>query len=186
MVYRYTGLPRMLERARICYDYFINETLKDDFDYVPFSDFDAPLDGQNPRDTSAAAIVASAAIELYGMTGEEAFLIDAEAIMESLSSPLYFSIGSRYQSLVLAASEKWGEPEVGAIFSDYYFLETLYRYKGLDLGPGEVTGNDTETWMGWLSANADPYVYNYNVEGWMYAYPGTLTPGGGWFYRYLP
>ncbi|MEX0330316.1 MAG: glycoside hydrolase family 88 protein [Puniceicoccaceae bacterium] len=198
MVYRYTGLPRMLERARICYDFFINETLKDDFNYVPYSDFDAPLDSRNPRDTSAAAIVAAAAIELFEITGEKAFLTDAEAIMEHLSSPRYFSIGTNYQSLLLAASEKWGRGEVGAIFADYYFLETLWRWNGLEREPGVVTGSwggydmldwrfvDTGSWMGWLSASADPYVYNYKIEGWMYAYPGTQSVTGGWFYRYNP
>ena len=198
LVYRYTGLERMLERARICYDYFINETLKDDWNYVPYSDFDAPLDSRNPRDSSAAAIVAAAAIELYGITGEEAFLVDAEAILESLSSPRYFSLNTGYQSLLLAASEKWGQPEVGAIFADYYFLEALWRWKGLEQLPGVVTGTwagydlldgrfvDTGTWMGWVSASADPYVYNYSLEGWMYAYPGSQTATGGWFYRYLP
>jgi unsaturated chondroitin disaccharide hydrolase len=88
MVYRYTGLPRMLERARICYDYFIAEDPRRiQSDYIAYSDFDAPLDSRNPRDTSASAIVAAAAIELYETTGETVFLEDAEAILDSLSSP---------------------------------------------------------------------------------------------------
>ena len=198
MVYRYTGLPRMLERARLCYDYFIHETKADRSDWVPYSDFDAPIDSRNPRDTSAAAIVAAAALELYEMTGESLFLSEAEAILESLSSPRYLTRWSGWQSLLFAASEKWGEGEVGAIFADFYFIEALWRWRAIEQEPGEITGNwagfdildgrftDTGTWMGWIDASAAPYVYNYAFEGWLYVYPETTSPTGAWSYIFRP
>lgn len=196
MVYRYTGLPRMLERARLCYDYFMAETLADDDDFIPFSDFDAPLDNKNPRDTSAAAIVASAALELFELTGESRYFQDAEAILASLSSPHYLARGTRYQSILRSSSEKWGEPEVGAIFADYYLLEAIQRWSLAEKEPAIVTGTwagyeildqsfvDTRSWMGWLEYRHAPYLYSYTLEGWLYAPPGETLPTGGWFYAF--
>jgi hypothetical protein len=196
MVYRYTGLSRMLERARICYDKFMAETLEDSADYIAYSDFDAPLDSRNPRDTSASAIVAAAALELYETTGEAAFLEDAEAILDSLSSPKYIARGTPYESILLKASEKWGEPEVGAIFADYYLLVSMYRWSLVEQEPAVVTGSwasydvldgafvDTGTWMGWFKYQYAPYLYNFTMEGWLYAPDGYADRNGGWFYSY--
>jgi hypothetical protein len=196
MVYRYTGLTRMLDRAKATYAYFLEQTLLDDPFYIPFSDFDAPLDSRNPRDTSAAAIVASAALELYGITGERQYLEDAQMFLESLSSPDYLTSGSTWQSLLYAASEKWGMGEVGASFADFYFLEALWRWKNTELPPATVTGSwvgfdvldyrfvDTGNWMGWMMAEHVPYVYNYAFENWWYSYDSTATATGGWFYSY--
>jgi len=198
MLYRYTGLQRMLSRAIRCYDYFIRETILDDNGYVPYSDFDAPLDSLNPRDTSAGAIVASAALELYQITGDRRYLLNAEAILESLSSPKYLTIGWGWQSILGGASEKWGRSDVGAIFADYFFLEALYRWEQADQPPGQVTGNwagydvmdsrfvDTGSWMGWLMARDAPYVYHYGLEGWLYAEESTESDQGAWFYAFRP
>ena len=38
-------------------------------DNVPYADFDAPVDSDNPKDSSATAIVASALFELFELTG---------------------------------------------------------------------------------------------------------------------
>lgn len=196
MLYRYTGLPRMLERARICYDFFLAETFNDSRDYIAYSDFDAPLDSRNPRDTSASAIVAAAAIELYEITGESSFLRHAEAILDSLSGPRYLARGTRYQSILRKASEKWGEPEVGAIFADYYLLEAMYRWSQVEQEPAVITGSwagydilnaafvDTASWMGWFRSSYAPYYYNYTLEGWLYSPDGVANRSGGWFYSF--
>lgn len=198
MVYRYTGLPRMLERARTCYDYFMAETRKDATDSIPYSDFDAPVDNRNPRDTSAAAIVAAAALELFEITGETAFLNDAEAILESLSSPRYTSMGTRYESILRKASATWDRPEVGAIFADFYLLEAMRRWAVADLPPAAVTGNwaghdvldgafvDTGSWLGWLKYSYAPYLYNYILEAWLYGPSDAVGESGGWFYSWRP
>ncbi|MDA7746543.1 glycoside hydrolase family 88 protein [Psychromonas sp.] len=129
MYYRYTGLDRMLERSQKSYQYYRESTKKQTNDWVPFSDFDAPLDEDNPRDTSATAIVASALIELYKLTKNEQYLTDAEAMLSSLATPVYLANDPNYESILLKGSEKWGEPEVGSIFGDYFFVEALYRWK---------------------------------------------------------
>lgn len=129
MVYRYTQLPRMLQRAETMFDYFMSATATQTSDYIPYSDFDAPLNSQNPRDTSAAAIVAAAAMDLYEMTGEAKYLTAARNIIESLSSSNYLAQGTSYQPILRKASSKWGDPEVGASFADYYYVEAMLRHR---------------------------------------------------------
>ena len=129
MYYRYTGLERMLERSIKSYEYFIESTKQQTEDWVPYSDFDAPIDDDNPRDSSATAIVASALIELYKITQQEKYLNDAQQMLASLSTPKYLAMDNNYQSILLKGSEKWGEPEVGTIFGDYFFIEALYRWQ---------------------------------------------------------
>lgn len=129
MYYRFTGLDRMLERSKKSYQYYLAATQKQSNDWIPYSDFDAPLDKDNPRDSSAAAVVASALIELYTITNDPQYLSDAKAMLESLASTEYLALDPNYQSILLKGSEKWGEDEVGAIFGDYFFVEALYRWK---------------------------------------------------------
>jgi unsaturated chondroitin disaccharide hydrolase len=129
MVYRYTRLPRMLERSEAMFDYFMAATAAQTSDYVPYSDFDAPLNSLNPRDTSAAAIVAAAAMDLYEMTSEAKYLTAARNIIESLSSSNYLAAGTSYQPILRKASSKWGDPEVGASFADYYYVEAMLRHR---------------------------------------------------------
>lgn len=47
--------------------YFV-DNLPDD--NVPYADFDAPVDSDNPKDSSATAIVTSALFELFELTGK--------------------------------------------------------------------------------------------------------------------
>lgn len=49
-------------------DRYFNDNLRED--KVPYSDFDAPVDSSNPRDSSSTAIVASALLEIFQLTGE--------------------------------------------------------------------------------------------------------------------
>ena len=137
MVYRYTQLLRMLDRAEACFDYFVTATDIQSSDAIPYSDFDAALNSQNPRDSSAAAIVASAALELYDMTEDEKYLIRASAILNSLASTEYLSRGTNYESILRKASSKWGDPETAAIFADYFFVEAGLRY--LEMFPLDPT-----------------------------------------------
>jgi unsaturated chondroitin disaccharide hydrolase len=59
--YRYTRDPRFLDAARRTADWFVRHLPPD---HVPYWDFDVPDKATAPRDTSAAAIVASALLEL--------------------------------------------------------------------------------------------------------------------------
>ncbi len=129
MVYRYTGLPRMLDHAAACFDYFMTALAAQSSDGVPYSDFDAPVDAQNPKDSSAAAIVASAAVELYQITGESKYRDAATNLLLALGSSGYLAQGTRYQPVLRRGSNRWGTSEVGTIFGDFYFLEAMLRYK---------------------------------------------------------
>ncbi len=138
MVYRYTQLPRMLQHAEACFDYFMSALASQSTDNIPFSDFDAPLDSQNPRDTSAAAIVASASMELFEITGQAKYRAAAETLLLALASAGYISEGTTYEPILRRGSNKWGSAESGTIFGDYYFVEALLRYKA-------IIGFDTST-----------------------------------------
>lgn len=131
MVHRYTGLQRMLDRSELCFDYFMAATAAQTDDFIPFSDFDAPLNPSNPRDTSAAAIVASAALDLYEMTGTQKYLDAAESILLELGSPDFLAQGTAYQPILLKGSSKWGDPEEGTSFGDFYFIEAMRRHRAL-------------------------------------------------------
>lgn len=142
MLHRYTDLPRMLERSEQAYQFFKQSTLTQNSNWVPYADFNAPVDIRNPLDTSAAAIVASAAIELYEITGNTLYLDDANDIINELVEG-YLSTGTSFESLLISASEQYVNIdddltpdaegyEVGAIFGDFYFLEALYRLKNTE------------------------------------------------------
>ena len=128
MVYRYTGHARMLQRAEACFDYFMGAMAAQASDFVPYSDFDAAVNAQNPRDTAAAAILASAAMDLYRMTGTGKYRVAAENFLLALGGSPYLAEGTSHQAILRSASQKWGDPEVGAIFGDFYFVEAMTRY----------------------------------------------------------
>lgn len=41
---------------------------------------------------------------------------------------------------------------------------------------------DTSPWLGWLHVGQDPWLWSYNLEGWMYLPSGSVTSSGAWFY----
>ena len=49
---------------------YFDGKLLDIEDNVPYADFDADIDSDNPKDASATAIVASALFELFHHTGK--------------------------------------------------------------------------------------------------------------------
>jgi hypothetical protein len=178
MVYRYTGLERMLQRSNQLFDYFMAATAAQTDDFIPYSDFDAPLDSDNSRDTSAAAIVASAALDLYNMTDDEKYLNAARNILLSLGSSTYLAQGTDYQPILLKASSKWGDPEVGAIFADFYYVEAMMRYLALFppiandplIGGTPVDGLPgwyLSDWFGYYSTNQAPWIFQAE-HGWLY------------------
>ena len=88
--YRYTKDPRFLDTARRTADYFVRRLPPD---HVPYWDFDVPDKATAPRDTSAAAVAASALLELSGDESDPAAkqrdIDTARDILTSLSSPTY-------------------------------------------------------------------------------------------------
>ena len=135
MLYRYTGYEVMLDRARTAYDYYMSALKAQSQDHIPYSDFDAPVDETHPLDTAAAAIVASAAIEIYQLTGDEKYRTAAENMINELASPPYLATDTPYESILTRGSHSYGaHEEVGTIFGDFYLVEAMLRYKELETG----------------------------------------------------
>lgn len=105
-------------------------------DKVPYWDFDA---GQQPiakRDASAAAITASALMELAQFTTgaeKEKYINDGVKMIQSLSSDNYRSKPGENGGFLIkhcvGALTLNSEIDVPLIYADYYFLEALKRYK---------------------------------------------------------
>lgn len=132
MLYRYTGYEQYLQRAEVTYDYYMESLKAQSEDFIPYSDFDAPVDERNPLDTSAAAVVASAAIELYQITDNKDYLTTAEGILNDLTSEPYLSIGKEYEAILTRGSHSYDRnDEVGTIFGDFYLVEAILRYRQL-------------------------------------------------------
>ena len=80
----------------------------------------------------SAAVVASAAIELYQFTREEKYLDAAENMLNDLTSPPYLATGTPYESILTRGSWEYDRhEEVGAIFGDFYLVEAMLRFKQL-------------------------------------------------------
>lgn len=120
-------------------------------DKIPYWDFNAHQDGYRsdvdfskrqldyiPRDASAAAIVASALIELSTYSkakDKELFLSFAKETLETLASPAYFAEYGANGGFLLKHSvgsqPHNSEVDVPLTYADYYFLEGLTRLKEL-------------------------------------------------------
>jgi unsaturated chondroitin disaccharide hydrolase len=132
MLYRHTGYEVNLRRAEVVFDYFMSALKAQSRDHIPYTDFDAPVDESHGLDTSAAAVVASAAIELYEFTGKEKYLDAAENMLGDLTSPRYLATDTPYESILTRGSWAFDvHEEVGAIFGDFYLVEAMLRYKKL-------------------------------------------------------
>lgn len=132
--YRETRDERYLKMAENIYNYLINHPAMP-ADLVPYWDFDAPNIPNEPRDASAAAIIASALYELstYKQAG---FKETADKIVASLSSPAYRAIVGTNQHFLLMHSvgsiPHGHEIDVPLNYADYYFLEALVRKQKIE------------------------------------------------------
>ena len=132
--YRETRDERYLKMAENIYNYLVNHPNMP-ADLVPYWDFDAPNIPNEPRDASAAAIIASALYELstYKQAG---FKETADKIVASLSSPAYRAIVGTNQHFLLMHSvgsiPHGHEIDVPLNYADYYFLEALVRKQKIE------------------------------------------------------
>jgi unsaturated chondroitin disaccharide hydrolase len=127
--YRYTRDPRYLDTARRTADWFVGHLPPD---RVPYWDFDVPQAPPQPRDTSAAAITASALLELSRLDPGRASDVDAaRGMLASLSSPAYLSRNTPFRSVLLHGTQNLpdGQQDSGIMFGDYYFVEALNRWE---------------------------------------------------------
>ena len=137
VMYRETGLKRYLDQAVHIADFLINHPNMPG-DMIPYWDFNAPDIPDAKRDASAAAIMASALIELSGYAGPETgkkYLQAAEKQLRTLSSPAYMSKPGENGNFILMHSigsiPGNSEVDVPLTYTDYYFIEALMRYRKL-------------------------------------------------------
>jgi unsaturated chondroitin disaccharide hydrolase len=133
-VYRYTKDPQYLTMAMKVADYFILHLPED---RVAPWDFQSKID---IRDASASVIVTSALFELQGYLTDSVkknyYLDEAKKMLHSLCLPPYFSKGEGTNCLLLHSTQYYHETDntdVPSIFADYYFLESIVRYKALQM-----------------------------------------------------
>lgn len=132
MAYRETNDPEFLKQAENIANYIINiEKLPNDF--IPLWDFSLKENQEEPKDVSAAAIMAAALYELSTLTEikQTAYLKTANSIMDSLSTDTYFNTHGANKGFLLKHSvgskPDNSEVDVPLIYADYYFLEALSR-----------------------------------------------------------
>ncbi len=105
-------------------------------DLVPYWDYDAPGIPDEPRDVSAAAIMASALYELCKYSEKGAYYKEkADRIMESLGTTYASEPGENYGFILghsVGAKPFYSEVDVPMNYADYYFLEALLRKKKLE------------------------------------------------------
>lgn len=137
MVYRETKDPKFLDFAHKVAKVYLDRLPKD---LIPYWDFDAPNSTKQPRDASAAALVASGLIELSTYTKDQVlakkYLDKAEGILKELSSKRYHS-GNENSAFLLHSTGHYpnkSEIDYSIIYADYYYIEALLRLKKLKAG----------------------------------------------------
>lgn len=131
--YRETKDQRYLDMAEKIYQYlFTHKNMPEDL--VPYWDFDAPNIPNEPRDASAAAVIASALYELSEFKPE--YKKTADKIVASLSGNTYRALVGTNGNFLLMHSvgsiPHNQEIDVPLNYADYYFLEALVRKRKLD------------------------------------------------------
>lgn len=137
MCYRETKRPEYLEQAQnIAKFIFSNKNMPDDL--IPYWDFDAPNIPNEPRDVSAAAVMASALYELGTFNKDQKdYLKKADKIMRSISKK-YSSDLNQNKGFILdhstGSKPHNSEVDVPLSYADYYYLEALLRASRLKDG----------------------------------------------------
>jgi len=140
MAYKETGNKVFLNHA-IAIAKFIMEHPNVDKDKIPYWDYDIHNGGERaPRDASAAAVIASALIDLAKFADNPAYFSYAEDIIKSLSSSAYLAAKGDNAYFILKHSVGAflynSEIDTPLNYADYYYLEALLRYakaKNIDL-----------------------------------------------------
>jgi unsaturated chondroitin disaccharide hydrolase len=137
MVYCETKDPRFLDFAQKVTDVYLAKLPED---LVPYWDFNAPDIPNAPKDASAAAVTASALLELCTFVTDTAkannYRTKAEAMLANLSSDKYQSRQQNNAFLLHSTGHKpnGGEIDASIIYADYYYMEALLRLKKLKEG----------------------------------------------------
>lgn len=132
VMYRETRNQRYLDRAIKSAEYWLSAPMP--ADGVPYWDFKAEKIPNEPRDASAAAIVASAFLELRTYVPPDKSAVyeqTAFRILSSLTSSDYFCQPNECGGFILRHSTgcrpRNVEVDVPLCYADYYLLEALVR-----------------------------------------------------------
>ena len=114
-------------------------------DGIPYWDYDAPQIPDDVKDASAAAIMASALVELSGYVDKgksKRYLAVAEKIIRTLASDEYLAgEGDLYGFLLKHSTGNKNtdsEVDVPLTYADYYFLEALLRKGRVENGENPI------------------------------------------------
>lgn len=137
VMYRCTKDPKYLEHANKIARFITTHPSMPE-DKVPYWDYHTPEIPATYRDASAAAITASALLELSrytGVTQSNAYKSFAEKILRSLASPTYTAPYGENGGFILKHSTGHlpgnSEVDVPLTYADYYYIEAMLRYKAL-------------------------------------------------------
>ena len=136
MCYRETKLPEFLEQAKKVEQYlFTHKNMPEDL--IPYWDFDAPGIPNEPRDASAATVIASALYELsqYDRKNSERYKKNADRIVENLTNSYRTTLNKDNGFLLLHSTGTKPtnvEVDVPIVYADYYFIEALLRKDKLE------------------------------------------------------
>lgn len=130
--YRYTKDQKYLDFAENIADYIMKNVKTED--KIPYWDYNAPDIPNAPRDASAAAITASALLELKDMVKDGSkYYAYAETILKNLSGEQYLAKKGENKGFILMHSVGHlpanSEIDTPLNYADYYYLEALKRIK---------------------------------------------------------
>lgn len=132
MCYRETKNPAYLKQAEHIAAYILHHPNLP-ADKIPYWDFNAPGIPNEPRDASAAAVLASGLYELakYSANKKE-YLSIANTILQNLTKSYCSPIGDNKGFILLHSTGSKpanSEVDVPLNYADYYYLEALLRSK---------------------------------------------------------
>lgn len=132
MCYRETKKPEYLDFAQKVADVYLKDLPND---LIPYWDFNDPKIPNAPRDASAAAVTASALLELSTFvkdkTKQQEYFTKAQQMLEELSSNRYQSGDKNSAILLHSTGHHPNATEIDASinYADYYYVEALMKLK---------------------------------------------------------
>lgn len=136
MVYRETKDPKFLDFAHKVTRVYLDRLPKD---LIPYWDFDDPAIPNTTRDASAAAVVASALLELATYTADHNLANEYNEKALGMLKELSDNYQSKDQNSALLLHSTGHRPagseiDYSIIYADYYYVEALLRYKKIAKG----------------------------------------------------
>jgi len=173
MMYRETKDPKYLLQAQKVAAFILNHPNLPT-DKIPYWDFDAPKIPNEPRDASAAAVIASALIELSNFDSNLVYIKSAEMMLKSLSSTDYLA-GKGENGLFILKHSTGSKPansevDVPLSYADYYYIEALGRYL-------KATQNAQKIWQSALLKVSKNGSLKYNKDNQGFVLPNFSHAG---------